>query len=76
MVPRILEYNHGDQKNHHHTLQRILSGILDENFRIRVVWRRYPEKMSGYVNFGILGYARILGYQKRILGYGCGITLL
>jgi len=26
--------------------------------------------MSGYVNFGILGY------QKRILGYGCGITLL
>ena len=39
------------------------------------IWRRYPEKMSGYVNFGILGYARILGYQKRILGYGCGITL-
>ena len=75
MIPLIVEYAHGDQKNHHHhTLQRFLSGILDENFRIRVVWRRYPEKVSGYVNFGILGYARILGYQKRILGYGCGIT--
>ena len=48
--PAYSRMSHGTEKNHHHTLQHILRDILHENFRIRVVWRRYPEKMSGYVN--------------------------